>query len=370
MPISNISFVETDVETLQATVVARYEQITGRTLYPGNPERLFLNCLVYLLALQRAQIDVAAKRNTLMYADGVYLDLIGEMLGVTRLTATPAQTTLRFNLDTPLTFPVNIPLGTRCTPDGELFFATTELATILVGQTMIEVNAMCTVVGSVGNDWQNGQINQMSDTVSYIEYVENTSVSFGGSDAETDERFQERIRLAPESFSVAGPRDAYQFYALSSNPDVADASVWSPIPGLVRVAVLMQNGRIPTVQELAGVYAVLSADEVRPLTDTVEVISPSEVHYSIAAQYWIRRDYSALAANIQQQVTDAVNKFAAFHSARLGRDVNTSVLYEYIQSVEGVKRVKIFAPEDIVVTEGAVAICSAMSVNYQGLEDL
>jgi phage-related baseplate assembly protein len=44
---------------------------------------------------------------------------------------------------------------------------------------------------------------------------------------EADEDLRQRIVLAPESFSVAGPELAYVFHARSAHPDVLDASATS-----------------------------------------------------------------------------------------------------------------------------------------------
>ena len=82
-----ITFAEKDAETILSELVARYEQYTGTTLYPGDPVRLFLSTIAYELVLQRNKIDFAAKMNLLAYATGSYLDHIGAMLGVVTATA-------------------------------------------------------------------------------------------------------------------------------------------------------------------------------------------------------------------------------------------------------------------------------------------
>ena len=39
-------FVPTDVEEIVASLVAAYQQITGRTVHPADPEKIFI-CLLY-----------------------------------------------------------------------------------------------------------------------------------------------------------------------------------------------------------------------------------------------------------------------------------------------------------------------------------
>jgi phage-related baseplate assembly protein len=59
---------------------------------------------------------------------------------------------------------------------------------------------------------------------------------------ESDDALRQRVVLAPDSFSVAGPELAYVFHARSADPEVLDASCTSPSPGEVVVTVLGRGG--------------------------------------------------------------------------------------------------------------------------------
>jgi len=288
---------------------------------------------------------------------------------VKRLPAQPARTTLRFEIAEPLTFPVVIPKGTRATPDGKLHFATVDEARIEPGATSVEVKAECLTPGTVGNGFLPGQINRLVDPVAYVVRVENTTVSLGGADIESDDHFRERIRLAPESFSNAGSRGAYEFWARSAHQDIADVSVWSPAPGEVRVCVLMKDGELPSEEILSRVAEVLSSEKVRPLTDRVAVQAPEVVTYDLALTYWVHREYEALVSQIQQAVTEAVNAYIQWQKTKLGRDITPSVLVDYVQSVEGVKRVSVASPVYQKVDPWQVAREETVTVTYGGLED-
>ncbi|MXP24717.1 hypothetical protein GRI39_01480 [Altererythrobacter indicus] len=50
---------------------------------------------------------------------------------------------------------------------------------------------------------------------------------------EDDDNLRRRVLLAPDGYSVAGPRSAYVYHTLSAHPDVLDASATSPAPGEV-----------------------------------------------------------------------------------------------------------------------------------------
>ena len=80
-----------------------------------------------MIVQQRSLIDYAAKQNLLAYAEGDFLDHIGAMLGVMRLEASNAMTTLKFTLSEPRLSAVIIPEGIRASPGGgTILFATTE----------------------------------------------------------------------------------------------------------------------------------------------------------------------------------------------------------------------------------------------------
>ncbi|MFD2089923.1 baseplate J/gp47 family protein [Brevibacillus brevis] len=55
----------------------------------------------------------------------------------------------------------------------------------------------------MGIQW--GKLNQLVDPLPFVQSVSNVTESGGGADEEDDDSYAERIRQAPESFSVAGP---------------------------------------------------------------------------------------------------------------------------------------------------------------------
>ncbi|MFT2186363.1 baseplate J/gp47 family protein [Pseudomonas putida] len=104
-------------------------------------------------------------------------------------------------------------------------------------------------------------------------------------DGELDDDFRERGRLAPYGFSTAGPGKAYLYHARSAHDDVLDAWVDSPSPGVVRVTVLSRVGDgTPSDAVLAAVRTALSAEDVRPLNDTVLVEAARPLPWALKAR--------------------------------------------------------------------------------------
>ena len=75
----DISYVETDTETIVNTLIQGYEKIAGRTLYPADPARLFILWVADIIVQERVNIDFSAKQNIPRYAEGEYLDSLAEL---------------------------------------------------------------------------------------------------------------------------------------------------------------------------------------------------------------------------------------------------------------------------------------------------
>lgn len=363
----DVEFAAKDAGDIQASILTTYEAISGRSLAEGDPIRLFLSAIGLLIIQQRALIDQASKMNTLRYAVGDYLDHIGALFGTLRLAATAARTTLRFTVSEVQGSAITIPAGTRATPDGRLYFETEAVCEIPAGQEYIDISAVCTDVGSVGNGFLSGQINKMVDLIPFIGEVTNTAESSGGTDAETDDAFRQRIFQAPESYSVAGPSGAYIYWAKSASSLIADVSVSSPAAGQVEIRPLLINGGIPGQTILDLVAAACNNRSVRPLTDQVTVVAPEAVSYNITLTYYIRLDRATQATAIQVAVTQAIADYVLWQKSTLGQDINPSELIMRVMAA-GAKRVVVTSPVHTAVSISQVAVCGTVTATYGGLE--
>lgn len=363
-----INFAEKSSQDIESAVITTYEALSNRTLAPGDPVRLFLEAVAAIIIQQRVLIDFGAKQNLLAYSSGNYLDHIGALLQTVRLEATRALTTVRYTLSAVQPSAVTIPLGNRTTPGGNVLFGTLEALTIPAGDLYGDVRAQCLSYGVIGNGYQPGQVNKLVDQVQYVKSVSNTTVSSGATDRETDEAYRERIHLAPERFSAAGPSGAYQYWATTAHPSIVDVAVRSPSPGVVEIRPLLSGGVIPSQDILDAVLAICDSKSVRPLTDQVTVLAPSAVNYTIRMRYWIHRDYTAVAASIQQEIKEAVDGYVAWQTEKLGRSINPSELTTRVMAA-GAKRVAIATPVFAAIPAYSVAVVDDIDLIYGGLED-
>lgn len=365
-----VNFLETDAETIRSQIITGFEQASGDTLAAGDPRRLFLLSIADVIIQQRTAINLAAQQNLLSYAQGGYLDALGQLLAVERMAESKAVTSIEFTLSQALGSVYTIPAGTQVT-NGVVTFETDEDLLIPIGETTGEVSASCTVAGPVGNDYLAGQISTIVTPMTFVSGAQNTTITTGGADAESDPDFADRIRLAPNSFSVAGPEKAYVYHAKSVSPAIIDVKVNSPTPGEVDVYVLLTDGTLPTEDTLEQIEEHLSDENIRPLTDYVVVKAPTASNYEIELHYWINQEDSSKAAQIQADVEAAVEQYRLWQQTKIGRDITPGKLLQLVFAA-GASRV-----DDSKMKPAAwkkleamqVAQCTKVSVVYEGYKD-
>lgn len=359
-------FVETDPQVILADLIAKYELDSGKPLFPAQDEMLFINLLAYRESLVRMAIQDAAKQNLVRYSRAPMLDYLGELVGVYRLSAQYAVTTLRFTLDAARIDDTLVPQGTRVSATDSLLFATSADAIIKAGSTSVESAATCTDAGIAGNGWQPANISTLLDDIgdgTFDIQVTNTTASAGGSAQEDDDHLRERITLAPESFSNAGSRGAYRFHAMSAHPDIIDVDIATPTAGTVALTPLMKTG-LPTQAILDLVLAVCSDEKTRPLTDTVTAVAPTAKDYAITAELVIYTGQDRLL--IKQQAEAAAAAYQTERAAGLGRDI-IPVQITKILAVAGVYDVVMSSPAAVMeVDHNEWAHCTGITITIKG----
>ena len=360
-----------DPNLILADMVASFQVAAGRTLQPAQVERLLINLYAYRESLVRNAIQYAGQQNLLAYAAFPMLDYLGQLLSVTRLPAQGSTCALEFTLANALSVSYTVAAGTPVgTNDGQFVFLTTSDLTIPSGSLSGTVPATATVPGVGADGYLVGQINLQLNPSVLIEAVINTTISGGGASPETDEHLRARIQAAPNQFSVAGPEGSYRYFTLSVDPSVADAQITSPAPGQVSVYVLTgpitaQPGPSPnptgvaSAGLLAKVTAALNADNVRPLTDTVNVLSVTEVDYQIAGTITLYAD--ADPASTMAAANTAAQDYAIALASRIQRDIVASQIIEAL-SVSGVYQVALTAPAYAQLQPGQWANCIAITL--------
>ncbi|MFL1515316.1 baseplate assembly protein [Pseudomonas prosekii] len=338
-------FIKIDPAGLEATLIARYEQRSGKTLYPAQIERLYIDQIAYAVSRLQMGIQHAGEQLLVRFARGPILDYLGELVATPRLLAKAARCSLRFSLRVAATEPLLIPIGTRVsTQNAKLTFVTDQDVVMVVGQAQLTATATCVTVGEQGNGWSVGQISVIGSALAADLSASNTTITADGVEDENDDRYRERIILAPEAFSNAGSRAAYRYHALAVHQSIIDVAVHGPDEGQpdghVALFPLTTTG-LPTEGLLQQVRGQVSGEKLRPLCDTVNAFSPTEIGYSIKARitFYAHAERSTAMAAAQA----AAHAYAVERRSGLGRDVVPEQLTALLQVI-GVYRADLELP--------------------------
>ncbi|MDK1707008.1 baseplate J/gp47 family protein [Serratia marcescens] len=184
---------------------------------------------------------------------------------------------------------------------------------------------------------------------------------------ETDTALRLRTQQAMEALSVAGPSEAYEYFARSADGRVADAKAISPSPACVTVAVLSSDGDGTASDDLLSIVtAALNDRDRRPIADRVTVQSVDIVNYQIDAVL-------ILADGPQAEVVKAaaMTRLQSYIADRhrIGRDIHREKIVGVLNS-DGIENIIINAPAvDIAIGNTQAAYCTAATVHTTHASD-
>ena len=361
--------IDSDAWEIKKDMINKFQELSGRSLTEASPETLIFSTVAYQLALLEEKYNDDIKQNYLRFARDERLDLKGEFYGNRgkRLIEQPAVATFRFYISSIQTTDTVIPKGSRIRYN-ELYFKTDEEYKITKGNLSVDGKATCNTLGIIGNDIPVGQIKDMVDIFPNYAKVENITESNSGTNKEADESYRERIREIPESFTTAGSSGAYAFWTKTASTNIIDVKVHSPSATNVDIYIWTDIGDVS--QELKEkVKAVLNEENVRPLTDNVNIKEPNKINYSIDFDYYIDKDNETLVNVIKSNVDKTVQEYVEWQKEKIGKDINPDELIKRLK-IAGVKRVVLRSPAFQKLSFNQVGINNGITSNYQGVEEL
>ena len=229
---TDYEFVSSDSSTLLTNLISKYEIMTGRTLEPASPDRLFLSWVADVLIHERVNQNYIGNQNIPSRAEGENLDSLGEWIySLPRNPAQPAKCMVRFLISEAQDTSISVPVGTRVTDTSQtLVWTTTSDALIPIGETSVDIMVQCETNGVIGNGYAPGQINALIDVdnILYFDSCFNTGISDGGAEEENDDDYYNRMRLVLDSYSTAGAEGSYIYWAKSVSDLIADVKAINP----------------------------------------------------------------------------------------------------------------------------------------------
>lgn len=177
---------------------------------------------------------------------------------------------------------------------------------------------------------------------------------------ESNTDYRNRLQLIWEGITNAGTLSAYRYYAISADAAVKSVNVTQPTPGSVQVTILDSDGDgTPSGTLITTVEGALNAEDVRPLTDTVNVVGATIVNYDVTAELTIGDGPDASLVLSAAQA--ALESYVASRHA-VGVSVPRSGIIAALH-VAGVEAVDLTLPAaDIDITATEAGYCNSINV--------
>ena len=210
---TELHYVTYDPDEIWNEMQQAYIDAGGDILYPGDEKEMLLRSVLADIAQVFAGVDNALRMQTLRYAVGDYLDLIGEMRSCDRIAAQAAKATATITAKATGQARVIAKESLSMTADGEVFYTPTEDVTLSGISETINITIVADREGAVGNALASGVQMQLASTVSAIESIITTSPASGGNDKEDDETYRARIREYGLASVSTGPARQYESQA-------------------------------------------------------------------------------------------------------------------------------------------------------------
>lgn len=237
-----IPTVEEIAEELKQGIITRHPKI--RNFSNGS----MLSILNYIIAIQAnllyQRIDNEVKNISILTATGSYLDaLVVDRLPEGRQDGAQATGYITFSCISPATSEITIPIGTKTIAIGSdgnrVYFETTEVGTISVGENSVVLASRAVESGINGNIAEYG-ITQLAYYNAEIDRVENTEAFTGGTDQEEDDDLRNRYYYAVLATGTATSLVLEEH--LTDLEDVSESHVFSRGNGDIEVVVDYSGG--------------------------------------------------------------------------------------------------------------------------------
>ena len=312
-------------EDLWKAMQNAYIEAGGEALYPGDEKEMLLRAVQLALVQAFAGMDNALRMQTLRYAVGDYLDLIGETRGVARREATKAHVYVNFFVvpqTSTMPLPVTYPAGTLISADNKNWYTLDNGIMLTESTPYIIVGATALEAGSAGNALTSGTsmfLGRQYDAASEQPVISAREDASGGTDAEDDEAYRRRIYTWGLNAITGGSAAAYEAVAEDVSSSIIDAKAYNGGAGTVYLYLLIQAGA--SYETLRSAVENALIERGRPMTDGVLIRQATDVEYVMLISYVAD---SAVSSSVIQS---AVEEYQTWQDNGIGRAFNPDRLF-------------------------------------------
>lgn len=337
-------FIEQDPVAITTSMIAKWESLTGKSLYPAQVDRLQIDHMAFRETLVRVGIQEAAKQNLLAFAVAPMIDYLGELVDTPRLPAQAARTTVRLTFTAAADAAFQVPVGYRIETDSGVQFATVATVEVAVGQLSVDSMMAAAVPGADGNGYLPGQLSVLVDELEMdVESAANLSTTLGGIDVEDDERYRARIALAPELFSW-GSDNRYKRMAMDACAELVDVQVFSPTPDGAVVVVLLGQGGVISQEAVSIVAATLDEKRNRMLGDRVTVRAATQIDFNLIVEIDVLS--SSVPNTVLAMVRQRLQAWSSAKAAQLGGDLVPAQPKTALGGITGLYDIRVIEPSE------------------------
>ena len=323
MDSTELHYLTYDPEEIWEEMMVSYVEAGGDILYPGDEKEILLRSVLADLVQVFAGVDNALRMQTLRYAVGEYLDILGEQRGCERISASAATATVTIQTNATGRSDV-LAEGTAMTADGEIFYRLTEDQTLTGYEQTIIADVIADRTGSAGNALAAGAQMHLAVANSAVASILVSAAASGGNEAEDDDTYRERIRTYGLAGVTPGPARQYEAVAQSVSSVILDAKALNLGAGQVGIYLILSDDSAAE-NVISAVESALSAESVRPLTDQVTVALSEELEYTIHVQY-----IADTAATTGTAIAAAVSEYQKWQDETVGQAFNPDRLMALI----------------------------------------
>lgn len=316
---SEIHYLAYDPEEIWKEMNVAYIEAGGDILYPGDEKEMLLRGVQSIITQVFAGVDAALRMDTLRYALGEYLDIYGEKRNCIRIPAEAATCTVEIKFKASGNAKT-LSAGTALTADGEHLYLLAEDIEQTGYEQTISAEVICRETGGIGNGLLAGTQMQFMVPNPAVVSVYATRDASGGQDEEDDDTYRERIRNFGLINTTTGPQSQYESAAMNVTSEILDARALNNGAGHVGIYLLLASDTGADAI-LENVKTALNAQDIRPLTDTVEVYRATKIGYALNVQY-----AQEAGSNIASAIAEAVAQYQQWQDETIGRAFNPDKL--------------------------------------------
>jgi len=316
---TELHYVTFDPDAIWDEMMLTYIDAGGDILYPGDEKEMLLRGVLATIVQVFAGVDNALRMQTLRYAVGDYLDVIGELRGCYRIQASAATATVSITA-VATGEQTTLEAGTAMTADGEVFYLLEEDLTLSGYAETVTASVVADREGSIGNGLQAGTQLDLSTPVDAVSSIVAATDAVGGNEEEEDDVYRERIREYNLTAVTTGPQRQYEAAAKEVSTEIVDAKALSTTAGQVDVYLILAEGA-SAASIIQSVTDALNADDTRPLTDYVTVQQATDVPYVLNVEY-----ASDGSSAVTSAIAEAVSDYQAWQDSGIGLAFNPDKL--------------------------------------------